>query len=126
MVIGLRLGLLMVACGGSGSIDVSTPVSTQFPATASAQPDVQVEIKLFNFQNKEITIPAGTRVTWINKDGSEHSVTSGTPENPDGAFDSDFFNKDETFSMVFDTPGEYHYFCRRHNHMQGVVIVTPP
>lgn len=123
----LLFGIMLVACGSAATDQViATPVSTVSAATESSAAEVQVEINLFNFSEDEITIPAGTTVTWVNLDNIEHSVTSGTPENPDGVFDSDFFVKDETFSMVFDTPGEYHYFCRRHNHMQGVVIVTAP
>lgn len=122
----LLFGIILVACGSRANEEVtSTPVATVSSATETSSADVQVEIKLFNFHDDEITIPAGTRVTWVNHDNIEHSVTSGTPENPDGVFDSDFFVKDETFSMVFDTPGEYSYFCRRHNHMRGVIVIAP-
>lgn len=127
LVMSLVLGIVLASCGSAPKHqDYSTAVSTILSTTESSPTDVQVEINLFNFHDKEITIPVGTRVTWTNQDGIEHSVTSGTPENPDGVFDSDFFNKSETFSMVFDKPGEYHYFCRRHNHMTGVVIITAP
>lgn len=130
------LGAFLTACGGDENHDhtheedEATAVSTEAAVTNDASSDeVQIEINLFNFSEKEITVPAGTTVTWINNDGTQHSVTSGTPDdNPDGdgTFDSDFFEEGETFSMVFDKPGEYHYFCRRHSHMQAVVIVTEP
>lgn len=116
----LLLGILLAGCGSPANAGAAPT-----PTAVEAANDVQVEIKLFSFQDKEITVPAGTRVTWLNHDGIEHSVTSGTPENPDGVFDSDFFEQDESFSMVFDQPDEYHYFCRRHNHMKGTVIVVP-
>lgn len=132
VAINLLFGVMLVACGSKAEEkSISTAISTTSSATAIvptelSSPNVQVEISLFSFHDKQITIPAGTKVTWVNHDNIEHSITSGTPENPDGAFDSGLFVKDETFSMVFDTPGEFHYFCRRHNHMQGVVIVTAP
>ena len=120
--------IMLGACGRAANDPMtSTPVATTVSATSEpSSAEVQVEITLFNFSEDEITIPAGTTVVWVNHDNIEHSVTSGTPENPDGVFDSDFFVKDETFSMVFDTPGEYRYFCRRHNHMTGLIIVTAP
>ncbi|HET9907730.1 MAG TPA: plastocyanin/azurin family copper-binding protein [Anaerolineales bacterium] len=120
--------IMLAACGSAASNQgTATPVATTVSAAMEpTSAEVQVEINLFNFSEDEITIPAATTVVWVNHDNIEHSVTSGTPENPDGAFDSDFFVKDESFRMVFDTPGEYPYFCRRHNHMRGVIIVTAP
>ncbi len=126
-VLSLLFGVVLAACGSAASREeIATPVPSPSATTESSAPGVQVEIKLFNFQQKEITVPVGTRVTWTNQDDIQHSVTSGTPADPDGLFDSDFFNQHETFSMIFDTPGTYNYFCRRHEHMQGVVIVTAP
>jgi plastocyanin len=116
----LLMGILLTACGSPAAAESAPGL-----AAATAMDDVHVDIRLFGFQDQEITVPAGTRVTWMNHDNIEHSVTSGTPENPDGVFDSDFFTQDETFSMVFNQPGEYQYFCRRHNHMTGTVIVIP-
>jgi len=86
---------------------------------------VQVSIKLFSFNPGVIEVPVGTKVVWTNGDAIEHSVTSGVPGTPGGAFDSGFFTEGQTWSFTFDEPGEYQYFCNRHNFMRGVVKVTP-
>jgi len=86
---------------------------------------VQVSIKLFSFNPGVIEVPVGTKVVWTNGDAIEHSVTSGVPGTPGGAFDSGFFTEGQTWSFTFDEPGEYPYFCKRHNFMRGVVKVVP-
>lgn len=78
----------------------------------------------------EITVDAGTTITWTNDDKTGHTVTSGIGfDDPDMGvvFDSGFplMKTDETFEYMFDAPGEYPYFCQVHPHMTGKVIVTP-
>ena len=85
----------------------------------------EVAIKLFTFDPKILEVPVGTTVVWSNGDAIEHSVTNGTPENPGSAFDSDFFTEGRTRSYAFTEPGEYPYFCGRHNSIQGMIKVTP-
>ena len=61
---------------------------------------------------------------WIWRQG-EHSVTSGTSCAPDGKFDSGFFTEGQTWSFTFTEPGEFPYYCKRHESMKGTVRVTP-
>jgi len=84
----------------------------------------EVEIRLFAFQQANLEIPAGATVIWTNVDDIDHSVTSGVPDAPDGRFDSGLFPLNEQFSHTFLQPGEYPYYCTRHPHMVGVVVVT--
>ena len=86
---------------------------------------VNIEIKLFGFKPGEVEVPVGTTVVWTNRDNIGHSITQGTPPDPAGAFDSGFINQGQTFSFTFSEPGDYHYFCRRHNSMTGLVRVVP-
>jgi len=72
-----------------------------------------------------LQVAAGTTVTWTNHDAIIHSVTSGSPDAPDGAFDSGFFDQAGTFSFTFTDSGDYTYFCMRHNFMRGTVSVVP-
>lgn len=85
----------------------------------------QVAIKLFSFNPGVIEVPAGTTVVWTNGDAIQHSVTNGVPGTPGGAFDSGFFTEGQTWSYTFTGPGEYPYFCRRHESMKGMVKVAP-
>lgn len=81
------------------------------------------------FNPSNITIPVGTEVTWINEDGSQHTVTSGNLTNHgrdriyDGRFYSGILGSEDSFSHIFNEPGIYSYFCSPHPWMTGFVIV---
>lgn len=99
-----------------------TPEATA-PATASATGGLEIEVRMVDdrFSPREVTVVAGTTVTWINKGRDWHSVAS-----RDAGFDSDKLGPGERFSFRFDQPGEYRYVCKHHGlaGMAGVVIVT--
>ena len=83
--------------------------------------EAAVTIDNFAFTPAEITVPAGTTVTWTNRDDIPHTVTAAeTPR----AFKSDPLDTDDHFAYRFDHAGRYPYFCSLHAHMQGVVIVN--
>ena len=67
----------------------------------------------------------GSMVTWVNDDTAPHRVTSGTVERntptPDGRFDSGIMNPGDSFPFVFDSAGEYSYYCSIHPWMTGKV-----
>jgi plastocyanin len=98
--------------------------STKAKATDKAR-NMKVIVKLFTYKPKALEVPVGTTVVWTNGDAIEHSVTNGTPDKPGNAFDSGFFTKGQSYSFTFDQPGEYTYFCKRHNSMTGVIKVIP-
>lgn len=88
-------------------------------AAAHAGNEVQVTIKSFAFGPDSIEVPAGTTVVWVNKDNEPHTVVS------DGKlFHSEALDTDERFSVTFDKPGTYGYFCTLHPHMTGKVVVS--
>jgi plastocyanin len=86
--------------------------------------DPEVTIKLFQFKPTPIEVKAGTRVTWTNTDPITHTVTSGTPENRDGQFNSPLAGNGTSFSFTFTRAGTYSYFCDRHQHMRGEIRVN--
>lgn len=103
-----------------------SPTSIPLPiVTATPKPAQTVEIDLFTFYPKVITVTVGTTITWINYDSIQHSVTSGMDGEADGRFDTGFFYQSETASLTFNESGTFPYFCMRHNHMQGAVVVLP-
>ena len=71
------------------------------------------------FRPSSITIAAGGRVTWLNDDTRDHTVTA-----RDGAFDSGFIGVGGTFVRTFTTPGTFAYLCLIHPDMTGTVTVT--
>ena len=102
-------------------------------AATSTRPSATVQISGFRFQPAELTVAAGTIVTWTNDDAILHTVTTGTSVKkddfgnyditPDGRINGTLPDKGQTFSFTFATPGEYAYFCSRHNNMTGRVVV---
>ncbi len=67
-------------------------------------------------------VPVGTKVTWINNDSTDHTVTSlgGAP----ASFDSGHLSNGQKFSFTFTKPGTYKYRCDIHNSMMGTVEVS--
>jgi len=89
--------------------------------TANAQqapPAAEVKIDNFSFSPAALTVPAGTTVTWTNRDDIPHTVVS-----TDGVFKSKVLDTDEKFSFTFTKPGTYPYFCSVHPKMTGKVFV---
>lgn len=97
--------LLAVAC-----LMVSMPVWAQ---------DVNINIKEFMFGPKDLTVAVGTKVTWVNDDEIPHTVAQTQKAFRSGALDTH-----DRFSWVFNTPGEFEYFCSLHPQMIGKIVVS--
>jgi plastocyanin len=80
----------------------------------------QVVIDNFRFSPAQLTVKAGTKVTWVNRDDLPHTVTSSVKPR---LFDSGTLDTDEGFAHVFDRPGTYEYFCALHPKMTGRIVV---
>ncbi len=89
---------------------------------AWATPTLAEDVSIDNFVFKpvEITIKAGSTITWTNRDDIPHTITDAAHP---PVFHSPALDTDDHFSATFTTPGTYHYFCSLHPHMQGTVIV---
>ena len=80
----------------------------------------EVMIDNFSFTPPVLTVAAGTRVTWTNRDDIPHTVTDAAEPR---TVKSGPLDTGDSFAFVFVTPGAYHYFCILHPHMQGTVVV---
>ncbi|WP_268541697.1 cupredoxin domain-containing protein, partial [Candidatus Nitrosotenuis cloacae] len=99
----------------SGEILVSIPPGSSTPGC---------EANSECFIPSDILVSVGSTVTWTNDDTAAHTVTSGTVESgATGQFDSSLFMAGKTFSVTFDTAGQYQYFCMVHPWMVGTVTV---
>lgn len=79
-----------------------------------------VKIVDFAFEPGDITVPAGTTVTWAHDGNAPHTATS----TGDLKFDSGRLAKGQTFSFKFDQPGAYNYRCEVHpGRMTGTITV---
>jgi len=88
--------------------------------------DYNVVIGNYEFHPQNLTVKAGTTVTWINMDTVGHNVESGTHEQEDLAkiFESPILEHMQSFSYTFNEPGEYVYHCDPHPYMEATIIVT--
>lgn len=101
------------------AIAAAGTLALMLPVAAAAGADA-VYIDNFTFSPATLTVRAGARVTWTNRDDEPHTVTSsGNPR----AFASGALDTDGMFSFTFDKPGTYPYYCAIHPHMTGVIIV---
>jgi plastocyanin/uncharacterized membrane protein YozB (DUF420 family) len=90
---------------------------------SSAPTVATVTVQNFAFEPKELTVRAGTTVTWNNV-GGRHTV-----ESADGFLKSDTLIGGQTYQKRFDAPGVYDYYCGNHGTrtgtgMTGRVIVA--
>jgi len=90
------------------------------PAVPATRPTASVKIDNFAFTPRELTVAAGTTVTWQNADDVPHTATA---RDDPRTFDSGTLDTDDKFAFTFEKPGKYAYFCKVHPHMTGVVIV---
>jgi plastocyanin len=94
------------------------------------------------FEPDTITVTEGEPVVFVNKSDEAHTVTANDkalPQRADyfasGGFESEadaranpsdgFILEDETYSVEFDRPGTYEYFCIPHESsgMRGSIVV---
>ena len=93
----------------------STTAANTAPVAANA-----VSIQNFAFSPGNITVSAGTTVTWTNNDQEAHTVTA-----TDHSFSSQPLSPGDNYHFTFTKPGTYHYLCTIHPFMTATVVVTP-
>ena len=99
--------IVIAAAGNARSVAATAPTTTK-----------AVAISDYTFKPATLTIPAGTRVVWTNKDDDPHTVTA-----DNGSFDSKGLGQGDSYARVFSKPGRYPYHCSAHPFMKGVVVV---
>ena len=93
--------------------------SARLAVRADNNPVSGTEIKIDNFSfGPDVTIAAGTTVTWTNKDDAPHVVASNS-----NLFKSKTLDTDERYSYTFTKPGTYVYYCTVHPRMVAKVVV---
>lgn len=84
--------ILITGCKNYSTNYNTTPTTTAKPGTN------EVWLQNSSFVPASISVLPGTKITWTNKDGYDHTVTSGTPGKPTRLFDSG--NIAEIISLV--------------------------
>ena len=115
------LGLLLVSAAIVGAW---LSVGTRMAAAQQKAAPVTVNIQVLSFVPQDITVPVGTRVTWVN-DGGRHQIVA-----DDGSFKSQqLITSQQKFVYQFRRPGVFPYHCFFHGSaggqgMSGVVTVV--
>lgn len=119
----MRTALLAAVC-------LTLPLGTAYAADAietvegGAPSANAITIDKMAFGTPEIKIKVGDTVTWTNKDAMAHNVhfrqgpAKGAP-NAQGKM----LATDATWTVKFNTAGDYSYICTPHPMMKGKVIV---
>jgi plastocyanin len=123
--------LMVAACSegnrgegnGSGTAATNAAPTSTAPnagsnATQGSAEARQIEMDDDVFNPAQLTIPAGTKVIWINKGKKAHTVVGN-----DKLFDSGLVQVGGQFSYQFNTPGTYSIRCSPHPKMIGQITV---
>jgi len=115
------LALLLI---GVAIVGAWLTVGTGAAAAQQKAAPVTVDIKVLQFVPQDITVPAGTRVAWVN-DGGRHQIVA-----DNGSFQSpQLTTAQQKFVYQFRRPGVFPYHCFFHGGaggkgMSGVVTVV--
>ena len=88
------------------------------PSHAAPARAQTVQIHNFAFVPAVLTVTPGTTITWTNADEDPHIVTASNR-----GFRSAALDTGNHYSVTFNTPGEFAYFCSLHPHMTGKIVV---
>ncbi|HYH87902.1 MAG TPA: cupredoxin family copper-binding protein [Solirubrobacteraceae bacterium] len=102
-ILPLLLLLTLAACGSS--------------AAAGNSGSTTVDIASFTYKPATVTVKAGDKVTWVNRDTAGHTATFKS------GLDTDRLEKGDRKALTFEQPGRYRYVCAFHAFMSGEVVV---
>lgn len=104
------LVILAGGCGGGGN-----------DSTGAGEPSgpQKVNISNYTYEPANLTVPAGTKVTFLNRDSTAHTATS----KQRGSFDTGPIQPGRHATVAFDEPGTFVYYCVFHPFMKGTVRV---
>jgi plastocyanin len=102
------LALVLGACATDEASEAATPAGADGSTVA---------IQDMAYTPETLTVPAGSTVTWVWRDGAiAHDVK--------GAGFKSKVVAEGTFSHRFEKPGTYDYLCTLHPNMKGTIEVT--
>jgi plastocyanin len=109
-------GTVNVTALPGSTLPPPTPAPAPTPTPGQATGDVIIVD--FAFTPSDLTVDAGTRITFANRGAALHTVTA-----TDGSFDSGLIAAGGTYQRVFATPGTFPILCALHPTMTGTIRV---
>jgi plastocyanin len=122
LMLGLCLAAVAIVFPGTALAKSDTPKApAQAAAVACPNPCTVQATDANVFTPANITVAAGTTITWNNTGSADHTVTDAA-----GSFDSGDLPGGQTFKFTVTTPGTISYFCQYHKSlgMVGTIVVT--
>ncbi len=107
------IGLLAMLLG------IYLPASAAPQSAPLAQRAIRIRIFDNGFGPDNVTVSAGTTVTWANSGRAPHNVVA-----RNGSFESPVLRTGESFSYTFSNVGGFGYRCTIHENMEGNIEVT--
>jgi len=120
---------LLAACGGGGaapgaaSSPTTSGAATATPAKAKAEPKAKasvVTIKGFEYGPAKITVKPGAKVTWVDEDATNHTVTFASKD----VKSIPNIRQGQSRTVRFGKAGTYAYVCEYHPNMRAEVVVA--
>jgi YVTN family beta-propeller protein len=93
-------------------------IAVQTSAARQQSSTPRVMINRFAFVPSILEVNPGATVTWVNDDGTPHSIAVNK-----GAV-SDMLMPGSSYSATFDRSGDYDYLCSIHPYMAGKIVVA--
>jgi plastocyanin len=115
LVVAIAIAAYYAFAGGS---DAPKARARQEPAVTS-DTDVTVDVIDRDYEPRDLTVPRGATVTWKFKGDEPHDVTEES-----GAFSSPILENGDEWSLTFEDPGIFYYYCTLHHSMQGTLTVA--
>jgi plastocyanin/uncharacterized membrane protein YozB (DUF420 family) len=119
------MAAIAVATGADTA--VVDPELVVLQATPALVPGGEAVLSMldFDYGPRELRVPSGTAVRFINAGQARHSATA-----DEGHFDTGLLGSGQEFTFTFNAPGTYAYFCLLHglpggNGMSGIITVDP-
>jgi plastocyanin len=111
----LPLALVILGLAACGGDDGDQGGSSQACASGS----VEIAMKDLKFEPEDATANVGQEICWFNEDTIAHNAV----DEEGGAFESELFDKGQTFTATVDTPGTINYVCTVHPGMTGTLTI---
>lgn len=117
-VVGVALvAATFVVLGVSATDNGASGAAAAGPVRSGAE---KIVISDFKFMPADISVKAGTKVTFVNQDQAPHTATSDDTK----TFDTNSLHKGDEKTVTLSTPGTYTYFCSFHPFMKGTLKVV--
>jgi plastocyanin/uncharacterized membrane protein YozB (DUF420 family) len=107
------MGAVGVIAGDAAG--VVEPLTAPGIETQIAAGEIVIDMVDFEYGLKTVTVPAGTKVRFVNQGQARHSATA-----DDGSFDSGLLDPGQEFTITLDEPGLFPYYCVLHGTRGGV------